>query len=82
MSVKRYKSFYEMLKGISKHFSIVKYYLSVGFDDNVEAYQDICRIYLDEYPNNTQRFSVLNPPHGYGCDEMADGIKYFISSIF
>ena len=47
--MKRYGSLSEMLKVISSRKFLIKYYLNNKIIP-LDVYQDLCRIYLDEYP--------------------------------
>ena len=54
---KRYSTFYQMLKDNSDRNFVIKYYLKIIFFKdikNIEAYQDLCRVYLDEYPEQKE----------------------------
>ena len=65
---RRYNTFYEMLKDLSSREFLVKYYLKVKFFKNIihiDAYQDLCRIYLDEYSEQVELREE------YFCKEMA-----------
>jgi len=44
----RYKTFYDMLENVSGREFLIKYYLFRG-SFSADAYQDLCRVYLDEY---------------------------------
>ena len=59
MKIKKYKTFYEMMENLCDRKFLIKYYLKFRFFKNiihVEAYQELCRIYLDEYQEDRNLF--------------------------
>ena len=55
----KYNSVYDMIKTLSSRNFCVKYGVRIKFR-SLQVYQDLCRIYLDEYKSNKSEIETNN----------------------